>query len=444
MVVVRGWTMDRRAFLAGMAAAPLQADGATRIRPGAHTVEGRRHLAILAQGVAILKAGEEWERQAAIHADMSHRHHGCWRFLPWHRAQLLWFEAIVSRAAGQPFNLPYWDWTALRPPPNEVFDLPALQHSRQVRRGRRVPDAYAERAFRGRFFDSVSVFLGHAPQPDPDEDVSGSAEQYGHNAIHGFVGGDMGYVESAPRDALFWLHHCNVDRIWAAWEGHRVRPYEAAWAGERIGGFVGPDGEAAPEVLAGSLVRTADVFAPYRYDALPAQDQFFFRRETGRATIASATGVVSHDDGDLVRIDLAPALAALPQTIPSAEVSIQATLVVRPQAVPGGLTTFVVTGSDRRTVRGAVFPSEHHSSSLQHHDVSALLPLADRQDEAIITLTSEDVFDRGGPPLRFPEVSVKVEVQRLSSLPRDFSVGEDPDVRFEGDDRWRRPPATRR
>jgi tyrosinase len=38
-----------------------------------------------------------------------------------------------------------------------------------------------------------------------------------HNPIHGRVGRDMGDMTS-PNDPIFFLHHCQVDRIWAKWQ----------------------------------------------------------------------------------------------------------------------------------------------------------------------------------------------------------------------------------
>jgi tyrosinase len=46
-----------------------------------------------------------------------------------------------------------------------------------------------------------------------------------HDQIHGIVGGSnghMGYVPVAAFDPVFWLHHCNVDRIAAIWQ--RIYP----------------------------------------------------------------------------------------------------------------------------------------------------------------------------------------------------------------------------
>jgi len=37
-----------------------------------------------------------------------------------------------------------------------------------------------------------------------------------HNRVHVFVGGDMS-PSTSPNDPVFYLNHCNVDRIWEAW-----------------------------------------------------------------------------------------------------------------------------------------------------------------------------------------------------------------------------------
>ena len=38
-----------------------------------------------------------------------------------------------------------------------------------------------------------------------------------HNRIHQWVSGSM-RPGTSPNDPVFFLHHCNVDRIWALWE----------------------------------------------------------------------------------------------------------------------------------------------------------------------------------------------------------------------------------
>jgi hypothetical protein len=38
-----------------------------------------------------------------------------------------------------------------------------------------------------------------------------------HNRVHVWVGGSMGPATS-PDDPVFFLHHCNIDRLWALWQ----------------------------------------------------------------------------------------------------------------------------------------------------------------------------------------------------------------------------------
>jgi tyrosinase len=45
-----------------------------------------------------------------------------------------------------------------------------------------------------------------------------------HNRVHVWVGGDMSPA-SSPNDPVFFLNHCNVDRIWEAWMQKHGRVY---------------------------------------------------------------------------------------------------------------------------------------------------------------------------------------------------------------------------
>ncbi len=40
-----------------------------------------------------------------------------------------------------------------------------------------------------------------------------------HNPVHAMIGGQM-YTGSSPNDPVFFLHHCNVDRLWDLWQRH--------------------------------------------------------------------------------------------------------------------------------------------------------------------------------------------------------------------------------
>ncbi len=39
-----------------------------------------------------------------------------------------------------------------------------------------------------------------------------------HNSGHVWVGGSMGGILTAPTDPIFWMHHAEIDRIWAEWQ----------------------------------------------------------------------------------------------------------------------------------------------------------------------------------------------------------------------------------
>src|SRR4029077_11740171 len=46
--------------------------------------------------------------------------------------------------------------------------------------------------------------------------MQGVLEGTAHNNVHTNIGGWMPSA-SSPRDPIFFMHHCNIDRIWAVW-----------------------------------------------------------------------------------------------------------------------------------------------------------------------------------------------------------------------------------
>lgn len=198
----------------------------------------------------------------AIHGDMSHQQHsmagtsGSLRFLPWHRVFLYVFEAALRRQ-DKSLVVPYWDWTEDRAVPgwvstfspdvsvpdyfNKMAGMAAGRAvARHVHHVTRNPGATSD------FLVSdtrdglpttamVRVMLQQTSFPamtSPVKDIHGHyISPFGleglHNGVHDWVGGTMAGVGSAsgigesPADVLFWLHHANVDWIWAQWQaGH--------------------------------------------------------------------------------------------------------------------------------------------------------------------------------------------------------------------------------
>jgi len=64
-----------------------------------------------------------------------------------------------------------------------------------------------------------------------------------HNRVHLWVAGGADginsgsmYWMSSPNDPIFFLHHCNIDRLWAQWQAaHPQEPYHPTGAGNEIG-----------------------------------------------------------------------------------------------------------------------------------------------------------------------------------------------------------------
>lgn len=148
-------------------------------------------------------------------------------FLPWHRAYLYRLELALQTQAPLA-TLPWWDWPASRrsgiPPafaeetvggqPNPLAgaELPPLANE---------PQGWPQRTFREPGPPAALPSLTRIEailELSSFEDFSRQLEQQLHNAVHGWVGGTMGWVATAAYDPIFWAHHTMVDRIWSLWQ----------------------------------------------------------------------------------------------------------------------------------------------------------------------------------------------------------------------------------
>jgi len=207
-------------------------------------------------------------RLVAIHGDMGHQQHsmrltaGNLRFLPWHRVFLYVLESAL-RAIDSSVVVPYWDWTAVRAipawvstftpdvpipayvsrmPGHVVLRTPVAQHVRIVLRNPKDPSALPTAAMLNVVM-SQSSFQPFTTPTDPDPTSGQFPPPFGlealHNMVHNWVGCTMAGVDcgamsmgmpmpgafgESPADVLFWLHHANVDRIWAQWHATHDDP----------------------------------------------------------------------------------------------------------------------------------------------------------------------------------------------------------------------------
>src|SRR5207245_949802 len=58
---------------------------------------------------------------------------------------------------------------------------------------------------------------------DTGNAFSENLEAGNHNNGHGWVGSWMGDCQRSPRDPIFWLFHCDLDRSWALWQATKGR-----------------------------------------------------------------------------------------------------------------------------------------------------------------------------------------------------------------------------
>ncbi|MFI6123657.1 tyrosinase family protein [Streptomyces sp. NPDC051064] len=245
-----------------------------------------------ATNLAIPRGGDPSLRNAAHRGPV---------FLPWHRLMLISLEANLRRVLkNDDFALPYWDWSAdgddgsptdapiwsaafMGGQGDPVSDGPFGYFPDDPGRftvriesdingkpvqagggtGRGLVRTFAQEPPDGwtKLPDSedVKATLNYTPPGIDPEDrydvVDFSADSDGfrgrlegwlprgrpwmHNQVHQWVGGDMG-PSSSPNDPVFYLHHCNVDRIWESWMEQYGRLYapttapDPPYGGERI------------------------------------------------------------------------------------------------------------------------------------------------------------------------------------------------------------------
>jgi tyrosinase len=206
-------------------------------------------------------------------------------FLPWHRAFLRLFERELQKIKPEykDVTIPYWDWTSdasnnaiwdeefmggdgresdwrvmngkfafdsgkwtLYTAPNVhpvAYERPDLRRrfgyymEDNVLRNLRLPIAnHVKEALETDPYDGPPWITNpetEQPQPSYRNRLEGG---YGlgrsHNIVHVWVGGmivdddnmtDCGAMAygGSPNDPVFWLHHSNIDRLWADWQLHK-------------------------------------------------------------------------------------------------------------------------------------------------------------------------------------------------------------------------------
>jgi len=186
--------------------------------------------------------------------------HGAPGFLPWHRAYILDLERELQ-AIDPSIALPYWRFDRTAP---NIFTLDFLG----------VSDPLGTVQFSNtnplQFWRTDGVqginrrpLNNWNPATQPGPGVVNEAQtltlgnQYAafrtmeinpHGTAHTRWGGSISQIPTAAKDPLFFLLHCNVDRLWAKWQRLNSR-FDAALAASYDSNAANPIGHNLPDTM---------------------------------------------------------------------------------------------------------------------------------------------------------------------------------------------------
>lgn len=191
--------------------------------------------------------------------------HQSWYFAPWHRGYLLALEAqiraaVVSKGGPSDWALPYWNYFGS----GSEYEIPPAFTEQTLPDGTANPLLVKAR-FGPHFDGNIFIPIPPISQACEDNDLftgsdavtlppgfggpdtgfnhgggtSGNLESNPHNKVHTAVGGVnadqtfWGLMSDPPLaalDPIFYLHHSNIDRMWAAWNANgNSNPTDANW-----------------------------------------------------------------------------------------------------------------------------------------------------------------------------------------------------------------------
>lgn len=278
-------------------------------------------------------------------------------FLPWHRMFVLAFENIIRAVSKRDdFTLPYWNYS-VSGPTHGVLPDPFLKKDDPVygplyvAERNRLANA-GQPIDQGQPDDPLGLQALTQAQYSPSGALQGfclALDSGLHGNVHVLTGNreNMGAVPWAARDPIFWLHHCNIDRLWASWNANGGVNPKAPWNDDTFV-FADPKGNRI-------VAKVSDYFdiktLGYSYDRLEPKP--------GKALAAAAGDVASRKPQRAARVsaDSGVALGAKPVRVQLDTAGTQESaqpLTQRLRAAPKEQRVFLVLSKLRAQVQPEV------------------------------------------------------------------------------------------
>jgi tyrosinase len=177
-------------------------------------------------------------------------------FLPWHRMHIYFFELLIGAVLNDyTFTLPYWNYSpglpasqsgilpqAFRSPNDPLLASLYIQdRNNGVNSGSPI-DIGNPGVLSTASAMAETTYSPNSPKQGFCNDLNSGV----HAQVHALVGTvtNMGYVPTTAQDPVFWIHHCNIDRLWASWNRAGYLNPTAPDFLSQVFWFAGPDGKA--------------------------------------------------------------------------------------------------------------------------------------------------------------------------------------------------------
>ncbi len=149
--------------------------------------------------------------------------HGTPGFALWHRPYMLAFEQAMQDVVPGSF-LPYWDWTSQFEIPQIFLDATWVD----PKTGNTEPNPLLGQPMNGGPVTTrdpgtadqlrqIGPLVAQALL-DTSYDTFSPDLENPHNLVHGWVGGDMGSINTAAYDPVFFVHHSFIEYAFCQWQ----------------------------------------------------------------------------------------------------------------------------------------------------------------------------------------------------------------------------------